>query len=169
MTPNHDQATPADSAPIVELDHDHDDLTVLLRDLHTLVSQAIADEARGRALAEARRLLNYFRADMAEHFQREESLLFPALRQHLPERAQTVDGLARAHQHFEHLVGAIQTSLQDDAANKAALRACLTQIDKLLGLFEGHSLSECELVRAMDARVNDPTTRAHLRATLSSV
>ncbi len=158
-----------EAAPLVELDHDHDDLTVLLRDLHVLVSQAIADEARERALGEAKRLLGYFRADMGEHFRKEESLLFPVLRQFLPERAQTVDGLAKAHEHFEALVATIDSVVGESSTGKAELRECLTQIDRLLGLFEGHSQVECELVKAMDGRVSDPGERARLREVLASV
>jgi iron-sulfur cluster repair protein YtfE (RIC family) len=169
MTLNQDPVSDLESSPIVELDHDHDDLNVLLRDLHTLVSQAITDEARERALSEARRLLSYFRADMSEHFRKEESLLFPALRSHLPERTQTIEGLAKAHMHFDQLVGAIQGTIHDEAVSKGALRECLTQIDRLLGLFEGHSLSECDLVRAMDARVVDPAARAALREQLATL
>ena len=69
-------------------------------------------------------------------------------------RAQTVDGLAKAHEHFEALVGVIEGVVGESSTGKAELRECLTQIDRLLGLFEGHSQVECELVKAMDGRVS---------------
>lgn len=165
----HPQPLTDHSAPIVELDHDHDDLTVLLQDLHVQVRQAMVDESRSRALGEARQLLRYFREDMQSHFNREETLLFPTLREHLPKRAQVVDGLARAHEHFDRLVVDIAQRLSDEGSSRDRIHEGLDMIDRLALLFEGHSKIECDLIDAMDAVVRSPQLRAQLRQKLSEL
>ena len=164
QTPSSDE-----SAPIVDLDHDHDDLTVLLQDLHAQVRQAMADESRSRALGSARQLLRYFHKDMQSHFEREERMLFPLLRQYLPDRSGVVDGLARAHEQFDRQVALVGELLEDDGATRERLQGGLARIDRLLDLFAGHSRIEGELITDMDACVVDAAVRARLRAELAEL
>lgn len=155
--------------PIVDLDHDHDDLIALLHDLAALVQQASVDATRERALQQARHLLRYFCADMASHFRLEEEQLFPALRLELPERRAAVDALAQAHARFTHLVEEIRHKLVDDDVSEQTLSTCYQSLTRLIQSFRTHSQAECELVRAMDAAVLDPGRRQQLRECLGGL
>lgn len=152
-----------DDEPIVDLDHDHDDLTALLQDLSALVQQASVDATRERALQEARHLLRYFSEDMATHFELEEERLFPSLKAELPDRTPVIDALARAHERFTRLVNEIHEELYDDSVSKEVLNKCQQNIARLIESFRSHSRTESELVRAMDAAVRDPDRREELR------
>lgn len=155
--------------PIVDLDHDHDDLIALLQDLGALVQQAAVDATRKRALKEARHLLRYFCEDMAAHFKLEEDELFPALRQELPERVSAVDALAQAHTRFVRLVDGIRHQLDDDTVSEETLRDCQHTLTRLVSSFRSHSQAECELVHAMDTAVRDPARRQELRERLGGL
>lgn len=155
--------------PLVELDHDHDDLSALLADLGALVQQSAIDATRERALRESRHLIRYFVQDMSDHFVREERLLFPTLKEHLPDKLAVVEGLARAHQQFIALGRTIAEQLNLDEIDRETLESCLADIERLRSYFHGHSHTEVTLIRTMDARIREPEKRRELRTLLSEL
>lgn len=152
--------------PIVELDHDHDDLTALLRDLSALTDKAASESEGTAALAKARDLLRYFQKDMETHFEREEAKLFPVLRAELPHRSDALDGLANAHETFAKLVTDIESALANADDPAKALRSSRATIAELNAHFAKHSVMECDLVDELDKAITEPTRRAELRERL---
>lgn len=157
------------SQPILEIDHDHDDLSALLQDLAALVQQSAIDATRERALREARQLIRYFVQDMSEHFVREERLLFPTLKEYLPDKVAVVEGLARAHEQFMSLGNNISERLTTQDVDRTTLESCLADIERLRSYFHGHSHTEVQLLRTMDSRIREPSKRQELRELLAEI
>ncbi len=138
--------------PVLEFQHDHEDLNLLVRDIGALVrSDALASELPSLAAQ-----LVELREHLFLHFAREEEGLFPYVAGALPDLADDIAAMVNAH---DTTCGAIARMVHVAQSGDAA---------RLVGLFDRfelaytvHARAERALLQGLGARLS-PGQRAEL-------
>lgn len=146
--------------PETRIEHDHQHLTLLLRDLDGALERWHDDpngEPEESPLEDARVALGLLKEDAFAHFEREEHGLFPNLVAEYPELGEDLDGLGVAHDEIcEHLVSLEQSLNKATASQPSTDRAHLAAAAKRLGeLFWRHTAVEWKIIRDLLERVDD--------------
>jgi hypothetical protein len=146
---------------ILELDHDHVELTKLVTELHGLLERARAGEAAA-VQEDFAALLEGLRDDLFLHFAREEEGLFPFLASRLPDVRETVSAIEAVH---DGICGTLSR------VTHLAARGLVEHLDALAVLFdrfEANYLAHAREERAFLRRVG-PRLGAAQRAELAEL
>jgi hemerythrin-like domain-containing protein len=111
---------------LVPLSHQHHNGLALV----VLAERALAQDSGPEAIAaQARKVVNRYEIELRNHFDLEEQILFPAIREHIGELP-LVEALLAEHRRLEQLVAA----LRDDPS--------LAQLQDFLSLLRAHIRKE---------------------------
>ena len=96
---------------LVPLSHDHHHgLALALRCRKQALGQLKPMGAVGLA-ERAQEFLNFYKSNLASHFEAEEKVLFPAMRTAAPTSAQIVDALVQDHEQIRQAVAQLQSKI----------------------------------------------------------
>lgn len=142
--------------PVEDLVHDHADINRRMLALGAAIRALDRNDGNGMALALVTRL-GELRELVFLHFAREEEGLFPFVAESVPELADQVHAMARAH---DAICGGLARMYHLASAN-ADLTVILTVFARFEAAYGSHAETEAELLRQLGRRL-DPAQRARL-------
>lgn len=151
--------------PVRKLAHDHVHLDRVVTATREAMHQALRGEITTAELNDALgEFLELVAEEMYEHFELEETQLFPYVAEHFPEKQSTIDGLEHAHDRMCGVCSRIERIVQqgEDAieANYDGLVALFTRFD---ANYSKHARAEHELIQSLDAHLNPEQRRVIAR------
>lgn len=147
--------------PVQRLEHDHIHLNRVVESLRESVQACLRGEREPTELVEEfREFLDLVNEELFEHFEREESALFPYVVEHFPDLAPTVEALGIAHDRIcgvasriEHVVAGGDRAFRDQFETLVALFA------RFDANFMKHARDERELIGSLSRRLDDEQRR----------
>ena len=151
--------------PIQKLEHDHVHLDRIVASLRDSMAECLRGEREtAELLDDLEAFVSVVQDDIFEHFEREETLLFPYLREHFPDTSKVVDSLEQSHDRICGVATRIERLItgggDDVEANFDAIVALFARFD---ANYQKHSREEHGLLKDLAARV-DNAHRARLYA-----
>jgi iron-sulfur cluster repair protein YtfE (RIC family) len=150
-----------DLDPVEQLEHEHLHLNRVVESLREAFAEALRGE---RDLVDLRETLEEFLElageELYAHFDREESGLFPYLREILPDTAPTLDGLSVAHDRICGIVSRLEHHVrQGDDAFAAAFDAVTALFARFDANYARHARDEQGLIRSLAGRLDQQQRR----------
>lgn len=148
--------------PVERLEHDHLHLSRLVDGLRESTQATLRGETDPLDLREE--LTEFLRAagdELYEHFDREESALFPFMVEAVPELEATVGRLEAAHDRMCGILGRLERAVtEDDDAFTRDLDTVISLFARFDANFVQHAREERDLLRTLGERLDADQRRA---------
>jgi hemerythrin-like domain-containing protein len=152
---------PSPVDPVQKLEHDHIHLNRVVESLRDSVQACLRGEREPTELEDDfAEFVELVKDELFEHFEREESALFPYVAEQFPDLAPTIAGLSAAH---DRICGVASRLEHVVAQGPRAFREQFETIVALFARFDAnfmmHARDERDLIGSLSRRLNDEQRR----------
>lgn len=147
--------------PVQRLEHDHIHLNRVVESLRESVQACLRQEREPTELEdEFREFLELVNDELFEHFEREESALFPYVAEQFPDLAPTVEALGVAHDRICGVASRLERTIADgERAFREQFESIVALFARFDANFSRHARDERELIGSLSKRLNDEQRR----------